>query len=443
MSLSEKENLLRDKVEYAIKKAKAHGATHVEVAGHYAKATDIQIRMGQVENLEFHQDKSLGINVYFGQKKGSASTTDFDSAALDHVIEKACAIAKYTQDDIYNGLADKELLAWEYPDLDLYHPWDVDVAQMIEKLIECEQEGLALDKRLVNSDGVSFDSSSRVYIYGNSNDFIGHYKTSAHSFSCSLVAESNGDKQRDYDYTISRVAENLENFHDVAKSAAAKAIKRLDAKSLSPRQCPVIFIAPLARGIFSNFLSGISGRAQYNESSFLLNKLNQKIFPQWLNIREDAYIKQGLASSPFDAEGVKPQARDLIHQGVLQGYLLSSYSARRLNMQTTANAGGAHNILVDNSDISFDALVKQMHKGLIVTELLGHGVNLVNGNYSRGAAGFWVEDGAIVCPVHEITIAGNLTDMLLGISAIADDIDQRGAIKTGSILIDNMTVAGS
>lgn len=443
MSILSKQETLANKVEYVIAKAKKQGATQVEVSGHHAKATDIQTRMGQIENLGFHQDKSLALNVYFDQKKGSASTTDFDETALNHVIEKACAIAKYTQDDIYSGLADKQLLAWDYPDLDLYHPWDIDVPEIVEQMIACEQKALSQDKRLTNSDGMSFASGSTLHIYGNSNDFIGHYATSSHSFSCSLVAESNGAKERDYEYTVDRLPEKLDTFANVATLAANKVIKRLDARSLTPRQTPVMFVPTLARGIFSNFLAGISGRNLYNEASFLLGKLNQVIMPSWLNIHEEPFVLQGLASSPFDAEGVKPQPRHLINQGCLQGYLLNSYSARRLGMQTTANAGGAHNILVEHSDINFDGLVKQMHTGLIVTELLGHGVNLVNGNYSRGAAGFWVENGEIAYPVHEITIAGNLADMLLGIRAIANDIDKRGTIQTGSILIDNMTVAGS
>lgn len=443
MSILSKQETLSNKVQYIIAKAKELGATQVEVAGHYGKAIDIQTRMGQIENLAFHQDKGLALNVYFNQKKGSASTTDFDETALNYVIEKACAIAKYTQDDTYSGLADKQLLAWDYPDLDLYHPWDVNVPQIVEKMIESEQKALSVDKCLTNSDGVSFASGSTLHFYGNSHDFMGHYATSSHSFSCSLVAESKDAKERDYEYTIGRRPEQLKAFNNVAISAANKVIKRLDARSLTPRQAPVIFIPTLARGIFSNFLAGISGRNLYNETSFLLGKLNQIIMPQWLNIYEDPFLLQGLASSPFDAEGVKSQPRQLINQGCLQGYLLNSYSARRLGMQTTANAGGAHNILVDHSDISFEAMIKQMHTGLIVTELLGHGVNLVNGNYSRGAAGFWVENGEIAYPVHEITIAGNLTDMLLGISAIANDIDKRGTIQTGSILIDKMTVAGS
>jgi len=333
-------------------------------------------------------------------------------------------------------------LAWDYQDLDLYHPWDVEVPEVIAQMIDCEKKALASDKRLINSDGLSFHSGSALHIYGNSNDFIGHYATTSHSLSCSLVAESNGNKERDYDYTVNRVPEKLVAFNDIAKSAAEKTIRRLDARSLSPRQVPVIFVPQLARGIFSQFIAGVSGRNLYNESTFLLNKLNQKIMPDWLSIHEDPFILQGMASSPFDAEGVKPKPRNVVKQGVLQGYVLGSYSARRLNMQTTANAGGIHNLLVDNSGLSFDELVKQMYKGLIVTELLGHGVNLVNGNYSRGAAGFWVENGEIAYPVHEITIAGNLTDMLLGITAIANDVDKRGAIQTGSILIDHMTVAG-
>jgi len=443
MTISQQQKIMIEQLDFCINKAKKQGVDEVEAFAHSSKGTDIEVRMAKVEKLEFFQDRSLSLTVYADNKKASVSTTDFSESSLSNLIDKACSIVKYTEMDKCNGLVDKSLLAFDYPDLDLYHPWDIKPSDIIEKLCAAEEKGLSQDKRLTNSDGVSFSSSDTLHAYANSHDFIGHYATSNHSYACCLVAKENDQMQREFDYTVNRVPSHLMNFDEVALKAGEKAINMLGAKSIKTLKAPVIFIAHQAKGILGNFLSAISGSNLYTESSFLLASLQKKVFNENINITEDPHLLQGLASSPFDADGVKLKKRKIIDDGILQGYLLSNYSAKRLKMQTTGNAGGAHNILVEDHGLDFSALVKKMHRGLIITEMMGHGVNLVTGNYSRGAAGFWVENGEIVYPVQEITVAGNLKDMLMGIKAVSNDIDKRGKIQTGSILIDQMTIAGN
>lgn len=442
MTVLQQQEKLLALTEDLIKRAKAKGVTAAEVNTHYAQGFDVQVRLANVERLAFHQDRGLAISVYFGNKKGTASTSDLTEAAITQVLEKACEIAKYTEEDVCNGLADATDMAWDYQDLDLYHPWDLDPQTAIEQLIDYEKIGLSIDKRLTNSEGAELSTSDHYEVYANSHGFVGHYAASSHSLSCCLLAEQGDEKQRSYDYTTSRVPQDLVGGEIIARSAAEKTLQKLGARGLKTMQTPVIFMADLARGLLNNFLSAASGRSIYMESSFLLHKLDHKIFPEFIALQEQPFILQGLASSPFDSDGVRPQPRYLVEQGIFRSYLLGNYSARKLNLPTTGNAGGAHNVIVSNSGMSFATMVKQMQQGLIVTELLGHGINLVTGDYSRGASGFWVEKGEIVYPVEGITIAGNLADMFLGIQAISDDIDRRGRIQVGSLLVDRMTVAG-
>jgi PmbA protein len=442
MSILSQQSNLYDALDFLLKFAKNKGADAIEVDGFYGKNCDIQVRMGQVERLEFHQEKSISLTVFKGEKKASASTTDFNRSALEDIVNKACLLAEYTQADPYQGLADKGLLAWDYPDLDLYHPSETEPEKRIHQLIETEQYALSLDKRITNSEGTSFSASEHLIAYANSHGFIGSYPTTEYSFSCSLLAEELGKRQRDYDYTVSRRASDLSPFKDVATIAAELTLKRLNPRTLKTQEAPVIFSARLARGLLGHLLSAISGKNLYMESSFLLHQMNQRIFPTWMDIYEDPFIHRGLASSPFDSDGIMPEQKYLVEEGILKSYLLSVYSARRLGLNPTGNAGGAHNVFVKDSGIDFHALVKHMNQGFIVTELLGHGVDLVTGNYSRGASGFWVEKGEIAYPVEGVTIAGNLKEMFLNIDAIANDIDRRGKIQTGSLLIPRMTIAG-
>lgn len=422
--------------------AKRNGVDAVAVSGVYANHCDIEVRMSQVEKLVFRHQKEIGITVFAGTSVASASTTDFTKASLQEIADKACLLVKYTEPDPCQGLAEKHLLAWDYPDLDLYHPWHVEPQTMMDVLIKAEAVGLQYDKRIINSEGISFSSGETLTGYANSEGFLGIYPSTDHSFSCSFVAEENHEMQRDYDYTVSRQEEHLMPLDRLAKSAVELTVKRLSARSVKTQQAPVIFAARLARGLLGNLLAGISGKNLYMSSSFLLDKLNQVICPDWFFMKEAPFLLQGLNSVPFDGDGVKPVPKMLVEAGVLKSYLLSIYAARRLGLAPTGNAGGAHNVLVQDTGISFEALVKKMHTGFIVTELLGHGVDIVTGNYSRGASGFWVENGEIAYPVHGVTIASNLTNMLSGMQAISTDIDRRGNIQTGSILINNMTIAG-
>jgi PmbA protein len=424
-----------------IQLARQAGASSAEAEVSFGTGQNVSVRQGETENIEYNRDKGCSVTVYFGQRKGYASTSDLSSQALKDTVEAACNIAKYTAEDPFCGLADAERMATEFPDLSLHHPWAIDVEQALALASRCEAAALAVDSRISNSEGASIYSQSGAFAYANSHGFVGGYPSSRHSISCSVIAESNNQMQRDYWYSSARDAQELESPEQVGQIAGSRTVKRLDARAIKTGQYPVLFEAPLASGLIGTLLSAISGGNLYRKSSFLLDSLGQTIASPLLHITEDPFIRKGAGSSPFDNEGVACQQRTLVENGVLQGYLLGSYSARKLGMQSTGNAGGAHNILVRSTGHSLQQLLQTLDTGLLVTELLGHGMNMITGDYSRGAAGYWVEKGVIVHPVEEITIASNMQDMLKGIIAIGNDIIPNSSKATGSILIERMTIA--
>jgi PmbA protein len=422
--------------------AKKQGANAAEAAVGEENGLSVSVRLGEVETLEYNRDKGLSITVYVGQSKGSASTSDFSSQAIIDSVGAACRIARYTAADEYSGLADKELMAADYPDLDLYHPWDISAEDAVELALECESAARNFDTRIINSEGATVSSHQAFRMYGNSHGFIGSYPTSRHSLSCSVIGEEGEGMERDYWYSVARDAKDLDSAAKVGEIAAERTISRLNPRRLSTREVPVIFSSDVASGLIGHFVGAIRGGSLYRKTTFLLDSLGTQVFPEWLSLNEQPHLVGALGSAPYDSEGVRTCARDLVKDGVVQGYVLDSYSARRLDMQSTGNAGGVHNLSVTHSGISKDELLQKMGTGLFVTELMGQGVNNVTGDYSRGAAGFWVEDGKIQYPVSEITIASNLKDMFMGITAIANDVDEQKNIRTGSILVNKMTVAG-
>lgn len=422
--------------------ARRGGASAAEAEVSEGSGLSVSVRQGELETIEHNRDKGIGVTVYLGQRRGHASTSDFSADALARTVDKALSIARYTAEDDCAGLADPELLATQVPDLDLYHPWDISVEAATDLARACEAAALAVDARIRNSEGGGFSSQNSQFVYANSLGFSGGYPSSRQSLSCAVIAEENGAMQRDYWYTTARAASDLDDVAAVGRRAGERTIRRLNGRRLSTRQCPVLFEAPIATGLIASFVSAISGGHLYRKSSFLLDSLGQQVFPDFLQIRERPFLARGLVSSPFDAEGVATRDRDVVQDGVVQGYFLSSYSARKLGMQSTGNAGGNHNLIVPDTGEDFDALLQKMGSGLLVTELLGQGLNMVTGDYSRGAAGFWVEDGQIAYPVEEITIAGNLKDMFRDIVALGSDVETRGSRRVGSILIGHMTVAG-
>ncbi|MEW6414790.1 MAG: metalloprotease PmbA [Pseudomonadota bacterium] len=403
----------------------------------------VSVRQGEIETIEYNKDKGAGVTVYLGQRRGHASTSDLSEAALKSAVEKALTIARYTAEDEAAGLPDAERLAKDVPDLDLYHPWDLSVEEAAERARACEAAALAVDKRLTNSEGAGVNLHTSQFVYANSLGFCNGYAGSRHGMSVAVIGEDKGGMQRDYWYTSARNANDLDPAETVGRIAGERTVRRLNGRKLDTRTCPVVFEAPIATGLIGNFVAAVSGSSLYRKSSFLLDSLGKPVFAPHVSIREAPFIRGGLGSAPFDSEGVACMDRDVVKDGVVAGYFLSSYSARKLGMTTTGNAGGSHNLLVSHGELDLDGLLKEMGTGLLVTELLGHGANMVTGDYSRGAAGFWVENGEIQYPVEEITIAGNLADMFRGIVAIGRDVERRGAKQVGSILIDRMTVAGN
>ncbi|MFO1350821.1 MAG: metalloprotease PmbA [Gammaproteobacteria bacterium] len=426
-----------------LSEAEVQGATSAEAAVNFSSALSVTVRTGEVETLEHHRSRSLAVTVYIGTRKGSASTSDWGVQAMRDTVRAACDIARHTAADPCAGLADPDRLARSIPNLDLYHPWALEPEQAIAIAKTCEAAALDYDPRIKNSEGGSVSSSESLSMYGNSNGFMGGYPSTRHGLSCSVIAQDAGGMQRDYWYSAARAHPDLEAPESVGLEAARRAVRRLDAKRLSTRQAPVLFVPELARGLVSHFIGAVSGGALYRKSSFLLNSLGTQVFPAHFQIREEPHLTKALGSAPFDSEGVATEPRDLVRDGVVQGYVLDSYAARRLGMATTGNGGGIHNLLVASGARDFEELVRHMGTGLIVTQLMGQGVKLVTGDYSRGASGFWVENGAIQHPVEEITIAGNLREMFQGIAEVGRDVDARGVIRTGSILIERMTIAGS
>lgn len=428
--------------ENLLKAAKAKGATAAEVDIDKSTGLSVEVRMGTVDKLQYHRDQGVNLTVYFGHRKGFASTGDFSKQALEDTLDAACRIARYTSEDEFNGLADPERMATDFPKLDLYHPWELDAELAIEIALQAETVAREHDKRITNSEGAGVDSHAGLSLYANTHDFMGIRHSSRHSLSCAVVAQEGDSMQRDYWYSVSRVPGHLESADTVGAEAAQRAVRRLHARSLSTREAPVLFVPQLARGLIGHMAGAISGGAQYRKASFLLDSIGQKVFPEFVHLYEDPFIRQGLGSRSYDSEGVATQARDIVKDGVIQGYFLGSYSARKLGMESTGNASGASNLILADTGVSFIDLIQQMGTGLMVTELIGHGINSITGDYSRGAVGYWIEDGMIVHPVEEVTIAGNLKDMYQNIIGIADDVDLRGSIRTGSILIDKMMIAG-
>jgi PmbA protein len=443
-SITTQLNEVKGRVATVLELAKSLGADGAEVAMSRQQGLSVGTRMGEVENVEFTNDGALGITVYRDGRKGSASTADLSEKALAKTVTAAVNIASYTSVDTCSGLADKNVLAMQPLDLDLYHPHEITTEQAIELSKECEESALTTDSRITNSDGASFDTFSGFKVYGNSHGQLVGYPSTRHSLSCVMIASENGQMERDYAYSVNRDFSLLNSAKSIGLEASEQVLSRLNPQRLATTKVPVLFKADIANSIWGHLIAAISGGNLYRKSSFLLDAIGDSIFPKFLTINERPHIAKALASSAFDSEGVLTQDREIISQGVLQTYLLTSYSARKLGLTTTGHAGGIHNWLVNASghDGSFDAMLKTLGTGLLVTELMGQGVNVVNGDYSRGAAGFWVENGIIAYPVSEITIAGNLKNMFEGIVAVGSDVDLRGSIRTGSILIDEMQVAG-
>jgi PmbA protein len=434
---------LREIVAAILAEAHSQGASAAEAGVNAENGLSVTVRLGEVETVEHNRDKGLGVTVYFGRRKGSASTSDFSRAAIRETVAAACAVARYTAEDPCAGLAEAALMARDIPDLDLCHPWDLSAERAIGLAQECETAARETDKRITNSEGATVSSHAGHRVYGNSHGFLGAYPSSRHSVSCAVIADDGHGMQRDYWYTVARDSADLEAVQSVGRRAGERAVKRLDGRRLPTQQAPVLFLAEVAASLFGSLVRAIRGESIYRKASFLLDRVGEQVFPAFVRIHEQPHLKKALGSAPFDGEGVATRARDLVSGGVLQGYVLDSYSARKLKLETTGNAGGVHNLTVDPGPLDFAGLLREMDKGLLVTEMMGMGVNIVTGDYSRGAAGFWVEDGVIQYPVEEITVAGNLREMFKGIVAVGSDVDIRGNTRTGSVLIEQMTIAGT
>lgn len=433
---------LKNVVQDILNEAKKQGASSAEVDIGLNKGFSVTSRLGDVESVEYNQDKIIDITVYFGHKTGSASLSDLRIDAIQSAVQAACNIARFGDKDEYAGLAEKEWLAFNYPPLNLSFPWDITVEQAIEITLQCENIALSKDKRIKNSEGASLSTTAGWHVYGNSHGFIGVSAATRHDISCALIAQDQDDMQRDYNYTLSCDPELLQSIDWVANTAVEKTISRLGAQRLTTRKVPVIFAAEEARGLLGHFVAAISGGNLYRKSSFLLDHLGKTIFPSYIQIDERPHLEKSLGSAAFDENGVATRPNIFIENGILRNYCLGVYSARKLGMQTTGNAGGVHNLFINTSNNDLSALLKKMDTGLLVTDLMGQGVNLITGDYSRGATGFWVENGEIQYPVEEITIAGNLRDMYANLIEVGNDVDKRGNIQTGSILIESMTIAG-
>jgi len=433
---------LREKVERIIEEARRQGASASEVSVSMEQGLSTTVRQGEVETVEFNRDQGFGITLYVGQSKGSASTTGSGDEAIRETVAAALAIARHASQDEFAGLADATLMARELPDLDLYHPWSITPEQAIEQALSCESAAFDFDARIRNADGTSLNTHQGCRAYGNSNGFIGGYCSTRHSLSCVMIAESEGQMQRDYFYDVNRIGEALIDPQTIGRRAAERAVRRLGARPIPTCEVPVLFAPELAAGLFSHFIAAISGGNLYRKTSYLEDALGQTLFPEWLSLDERPHIPRALGSASYDGDGLATYAKPFVENGRLISYVLSTYSGRKLGMPSTANAGGVHNLFVSHGEEDQAALLRRMGRGLLVTELMGQGLNLVTGDYSRGAGGYWVENGEIQFPVQEVTIAGNLRDMFRQIVAIGCDIETRGNVRTGSVLIERMMVAG-
>ena len=433
---------LSDAVQLALEEAGGHGASSSEAAASLSQGLSVNVRKSEIETVEHTRDRNLVVSVYFGQRTGSASTSDYSPAAVKETVLAACNIAKWTEEDRCIGLADPERLAKDVMDLDLYHPWTPSVEEASSLALECEASALGADARIVNSEGASVDAHQGVEVYGNSLGFIGHTQKSRQGISCSVIAGVGDSMQRDYWYSSARRLGDLDTPLQVGDQAARRTLRRLGARRVPTCRVPVIYEAPVASSLLGHFISAISGGALYRKASFLLDHLDKKIFPEFVRIHEQPLIVGGMGSAAFDGEGVATSARDIVSDGILRGYVLGSYSARRLDMQTTGNAGGVHNLTIDTGDQNLEQMISGIDEGFLVTELIGFGINNVTGDYSRGAAGLWIENGEIAYPVEEVTVAGNLKDIFQNIAAIGNDVDPRRSTRCGSILVEGLTIAG-
>lgn len=438
---------LTELAEDVIRRARAAGASQAEVSASIDTGLNVNVRLGEVETVEHTRDRGFGLTVYFGQRKGSASTADLNADSIQATLDQACAIARYTEEDPAAGLADASRMATQFPDLDLWHPWSIDTADAIALGQRIEAAGRA-HTGITNSDGASVQVGESVSVYANSHGFVGRERGTRHSLSLALIAGDDAGMQRDYWYDSVRSADDFISARALGDKAAERTLARVGARRLSTRQCAVLFVPEIARGLIGHMVGAVSGGALYRRASFLLDHAGKQIMPSWFNIVERPHLRRGQGSGAFDAEGVATRDNVLIENGVLARYVLGSYSARKLGLQSTANAGGIHNLVVESGNADggtaddFSGMLRRLGTGLLVTEVMGQGVNTITGDYSRGAAGFWVENGQIAYPVEEITIAANLRDMLLGIVAVGSDVDMRSPLLTGSILLDRMTVAG-
>jgi PmbA protein len=438
------EQELRELSDRVLKLAKKYGATDAELSINRGIGLSVETRGDVVDKLEYNRDQGLGLSIYIGLNTGSASTADLSDKAVEDTVRAACNIAKFTGEDKYTGLANADRMATDIEDLDLYHPWDLSADEAIEIAKSCEAAARDFDKRITNSDGASISTYSGLSLTANTHGFTGVMSSSRHSLSCSVIGQEVGDDamQRDYWYSTSRTKNDLEAIEKIGIKAAERTIARLNGRQISTRKSAILYSPEVARSLIGHFTGAIAGGAQYRKSTFLLDSIDTKVFPDFIHLHEQPHIKQGFGSSYFDKEGVATSNKDIVIDGVIQNYIMGSYSARQLGLESTANSGGTHNLTLDSTGQSFNDLLKQLDTGFYVTELIGSSVNSLTGDYSRGASGFWVENGEIQFPVEEVTIAGNLSDMFKNIVAVGTDVDLRSSMKTGSILVDSMTIAG-
>jgi PmbA protein len=430
-------------VAEVLEQAAQQGASQAEAGASAGSGLAVTVRKQDVETIEYHRDQGLSVTAYVGKRKGSASSSDLQPASLAETVSKACSLARYGSEDDAAGLADADRMAREFPDLSLYYPWSLGADQAIELATTCEGAALNEDARIDNSEGATVNSYEGCHVYGNSHGFLAGYPDSQHSLSCAVLASAGSEMQRDYEFTVARDPGDLEGAANIGREAARRTLRRLGARKLNTCTTPVIYPAQLARGLFGHAIGALSGGALYRRASFLLDSINESVFADHISISERPLLEKGLASGAFDNEGVATCERELVEDGVLKGYVLASYYARKLGMESTGNAGGTHNLIVSDTGVTYADLLQEMGTGFVVTELMGQGVNTVTGDYSRGASGYWVENGEIAYPVHEMTIAGNLKEIYKGICAIATDTDFRGGIRSGSLLIDQVTLAGN
>ncbi len=428
--------------KFALQKATNQGAEASEVFVSQEKGYSVSVNLGEIETLEHREEHSLIVTVYKGQRNGSASTTDLSEDAISKAIEKAYTFALNASKDPESGLADPKHLAEDYPDLSLFNHWKLSLSEAVEIAAHCESVGRAQDQRIVESEDVSVNTYDRFQTYANSHDFIGSYPSSYHSIGCGFIAKENNMMERDYEYTSARDPNDLENVDSIAQRAAERTVSRLSARKIKTQYCPVIFHAPVAKSLLSSFIQAISGNSVYRQASFLLNHLGQSVFPEFICLYQRPHLLKGMGSAPFDNEGVKTKDCNYVTNGILTSYVLDSYSARKLGLETTGNAGGTYNLFINHNELDLKSLFQTMNTGFFVTELIGQGINILTGDYSRGASGFWIENGIIQHAVHEVTIAGNLKNMFQNIVAISNDVDHRGYIHTGSIWINKMMVSG-